>query len=382
MVAIVLKNKPRFEGHVDMVFYFLNISSLFRHFVTFLKQFSFILKFCLFTFWQNSCLVWWWKSLGLSLSCDLVSVCCVACRVRKKKKGFLFCCCFVCCVFSLSGDTRECPLVGALNGLLVFSAKKKTWLWICLLCFFFFRHKLKTAMFSCKQKSDSLYLLLYSAPKPNYSQDLNCFIQHYIPRYQLITKNCSSVSHFRHCGQILLPAVRFHTIHLLFLHYSPTIRYSTSFRKSPTLTLWKSSQIELSQQFPAFLSWQNVFIAVQDCSRESVHHPCVWQTSTRTYTHSLRRSLVRSRGPIMGYGDRERLQGSQRPPRLASNAHSAQPARTLTVIGTLWYSSGQNKGTMCCCEENVLVFSQQTLQSDQIEQCCSVLTTHSRSLLR
>lgn len=34
-------------------------------------------------------------------------------------------------------------------------------------------------------------------------------------------------------------------------------------RKSPTLTLWKSFQIELSQQFPASLSWQNVFIAVQ-----------------------------------------------------------------------------------------------------------------------
>lgn len=37
-------------------------------------------------------------------------------------------------------------------------------------------------------------------------------------------------------------------------------------RKSPTLTLWKSLQIELSQQFPASLSWQNVFIAVQGSS--------------------------------------------------------------------------------------------------------------------
>lgn len=36
--------------------------------------------------------------------------------------------------------------------------------------------------------------------------------------------------------------------------------------KSPILTLWKSLHIELSQQFPASISWQNVFIAAQGCT--------------------------------------------------------------------------------------------------------------------
>lgn len=66
------------------------------------------------------------------------------------------------------------------------------------------------------------------------------------------------------------------------------------FRKSPTLTLWKSLKIELSQQFPASLSWQNVFIAVQGSSVPM--DLCVTQKvdrraceHTHTHTHTARR---------------------------------------------------------------------------------------------
>lgn len=80
--------------------------------------------------------------------------------------------------------------------------------------------------------------------------------------------NCSSVSHFRRWGQISLPAVHFHSIHPLFQRYSTAIRYGTSLPKIHNFNLVgekkiKGSQIELSQQFPTSLSWQNVSIAVQ-----------------------------------------------------------------------------------------------------------------------
>lgn len=55
-------------------------------------------------------------------------------------------------------------------------------------------------------------------------------------------------------------------------------------RKSPTLTLWKSLQIELSQQFPASLSWQNVFIAVQGSSAP-VDLCVIWEFDRRTRRH-------------------------------------------------------------------------------------------------
>lgn len=88
-------------------------------------------------------------------------------------------------------------------------------------------------------------------------------VQHRSPHFQPITRNCSSISHFSHCGWILLSAVHFHGIHLLFLHYSAAGQMWHILEKSLTWTLWKSLQLELSQQFPASLSWQNVFIAVQ-----------------------------------------------------------------------------------------------------------------------
>lgn len=81
---------------------------------------------------------------------------------------------------------------------------------------------------------------------------MNCFIQRRGPHSQLITKNCSSVSHFHHCGQILLPAVHF-LLHTAII-FRAVLLWLDMAENLPTLTWWKSWQIELSQQFPVFVA--------------------------------------------------------------------------------------------------------------------------------
>lgn len=144
---------------------------------------------------------------------------------------------------------------------------------------------------------------------------MNCFIQHYSPHSQLITKNCSSISHFYHYGQISLPAVHFHSIHLLFLHYSTAIRYGTSFPKIPNFNLvkkladWTISAVPSIYKLTECLHSSSGLLS----ARGSVRHPRIWEASvqasacTRTNTHTWTHTLVGSRGPIMGYCDKERL---------------------------------------------------------------------------
>lgn len=152
---------------------------------------------------------------------------------------------------------------------------------------------------------------------------MNCFIQHYSPHSQLITKNCSSVSHFYNCGQIWLPSVHFLSIHLLFLHYSIAIRYSTSLPKIPNFNLvkkladWTISAVPSISKLTECLHSSSGLLGAHG----SVRHPRGWRASMQAPTHTQTQALVKSRGPIMGYCDRERLQGSQCPPRQAT-AHS------------------------------------------------------------
>ena len=68
---------------------------------------------------------------------------------------------------------------------------------------------------------------------------MNCFIQHYSPHSQLITKNCSSVSHFYIVAKSRSLQCIFTAYILLFLHYSTAIRYVTSFPKIPNFNLVK-----------------------------------------------------------------------------------------------------------------------------------------------
>lgn len=225
---------------------------------------------------------------------------------------------------------------------------------------------------------------------------MNCFIQHHSPHFQPITKDCSSVSHIQHCGWISLPAVHFHSIHLLFLRHSAAIRYGTSFPKIPNFNLVKkkkSSQIELSQQFPACLSWQNVFIAVQGSSvpmnPESVRHPRVWHTSVRTNTHTLHTNALSGEKQGANYVLlwQETAVGKSVSPQAGHSAADTLPACPPTVTGFFWYLSTGNKGTMetlkllwmiCWC-----CFFLRRLYNKIILNCARLCSlAHSLSLLR
>lgn len=117
---------------------------------------------------------------------------------------------------------------------------------------------------------------------------MNCFIQHHSPHFQLITKNCSFVLHFYHCGQIFLPAVHFRSIYLLFLHYSIAIRYSTSFPKIPNfnlvkkLTDWTISAVPSISKLTECLHSSSGLLSAHG----SVRHPRVWQASAQAPTRT------------------------------------------------------------------------------------------------
>lgn len=187
---------------------------------------------------------------------------------------------------------------------------------------------------------------------------MNCFIQHYDPHSQLITKNCSSVSHFHHCGQILLPAVHFHSIHLLFLHYSAVIRYGTSLLKIPNFNLVKKLADWTISAVPSFCKLTERLHSCSGllCARGSVRHPSLTgeceDAHARSYQHTCTKcTLARCRGPIMGYCDGERLweihcHPPHTPPQAAYSPSDTLPACPLTVIRTLWYLRMENKGTM------------------------------------
>lgn len=53
---------------------------------------------------------------------------------------------------------------------------------------------------------------------------LKSWLWYELLHFQQITRNCSSLSHFHHCGHISVPAVQFRSTHLLFPHYSAAIR--------------------------------------------------------------------------------------------------------------------------------------------------------------
>lgn len=156
-----------------------------------------------------------------------------------------------------------------------------------------------------------------------------------------------------HISTIVATSRSLQCIFAAHIYYFRTIPLQSDkahpFRKSPSLTLWKSSQIELSQQFPAPLSWQNVFIAVR--------RSCLWSAApsehltgecagARKHTYCTgMQTAVRSRGPIMGYCDREWLKGSQPPPTGHSTLDKL-PAHPVTVIGVLWYIGMGAKGSV------------------------------------
>lgn len=183
---------------------------------------------------------------------------------------------------------------------------------------------------------------------------MNCFIQHYSPHSRLITKNCSSVSHFHICGQ----SCSLQCIFTAHIYYFCTIPLRSDMahpsRKSPTLTLWKSLQIELSQQFPASLSWQNVFIAVQGSSVPM--NLCVIHQFDRrecagahayAHQHTCTDTLSgEKQGANYGLLWQTTAVGKPVSPQAGHSAPDILPAWPLTVIGTLWYLGIGNKGTM------------------------------------
>lgn len=146
------------------------------------------------------------------------------------------------------------------------------------------------------------------------------------------------------------------------IYYSGTIPPRSDMahpsRKSPTLTLWKSLQIELSQQFPATLSWQNVFMAVQGSVVRMVL--CVIpefdrraNTYAHQHTHIYRHTHTHTKalsgekqGANYGLLWQGTAVGKSASPQAGHSVPSTLPACPLTVIGILWCLSVGNKGTM------------------------------------
>lgn len=143
-------------------------------------------------------------------------------------------------------------------------------------------------------------------------------------------------------------------------------------RKSPTLTLWKSSQIELSQQFPASLSWQNVFIAVQgstapmdlcvipEFDRRARRHPRV-----RAPTHIYERTFWWEAGgqlwaTVTRNGCREVSVPPGRPQCTRHTASMSTDSDRNPMIPQ--YAKQRHNGNLKAVVKDMLaVFSQQTL---------------------
>lgn len=169
------------------------------------------------------------------------------------------------------------------------------------------------------------------------------------PHFQLITKDCSSVSHFCHCGQISLPAVHFHSIHLLFLHYSTAIRYGTSFPKIPNFNLvkrladWTISAVPSISKLTECLHSSSGLLGAHG----SVRHPRVWQASAQAHQHTYTNALSgEKQGANYGRLWQGTAVGKSVSPQAGHSAPDTLPACPLTVIGVLWYLSMGNKGTM------------------------------------
>ena len=184
---------------------------------------------------------------------------------------------------------------------------------------------------------------------------MNCFIQHHSPHFQLIKKNCSSVSHFQHCGQISLPAVHFHSIHLLFLHYSTAIRYGTSFPKIPNFNLvkkladWTISAVPSISKLTECLHSSSGHLGTHG----SVRHPRAWQAKSTgpnkyAHQHTLYTNALcgERRGANYGLLWQGTAVGKSVSPQAGHSAADILPACPLTVIGFLWYLSVGNNGAM------------------------------------
>lgn len=199
-----------------------------------------------------------------------------------------------------------------------------------------------------------------------------CFIQHNSQHPQLITKTCSSVSHFT----IVSKSCSLQCIFTACIYYFCTIPLRSDiahpFRKSPTLTLWKSLQIELSQQFPASLSWQNVFIAVQGSSVPM--DLCVIQEDDRRVrkhphvhapTHIHKHMLCWEAGAqlwaiVTGNGCREVTVPPGRP-QLTRCTASMSTDRDRNPMIRQYGKQRYNGNLKAAVKEMLAVFSQQTL---------------------
>lgn len=80
------------------------------------------------------------------------------------------------------------------------------------------------------------------------------------PTFAAACKGLSFWITFLPLWQISVPAEHFHSINLLFLCSSPTIRYGTSFLRVSNSNLVKKCTDWTMSAVPTSLSWQNVFI--------------------------------------------------------------------------------------------------------------------------
>lgn len=201
---------------------------------------------------------------------------------------------------------------------------------------------------------------------------MNCFIQYHSPHSKLITKDCSSVSHFHHCGQIWLPAVHFHSIHLLFLHYSTTIRYGTSFPKIPNFNLvkklpdWTISAVPSISKLTECLHSSSGLLGAHG----SVRHPRAWQARAQapsecSPTHIHERTLWWEAGgqlwaTVTGNGCREVSVPPGRPQCTRHSASMSTDSDRNPMIPR--YEKQRHNGSLKAVVKDILaVFSQQTL---------------------